>query len=160
MDIEHRVSILEAIEEIKALKAAYAKVCDTGYKPDGFFPMFTEDALWVDESGNFGRHEGRKAICEFFAGASASIGWALHYMIAPIITVNDDLVNAEGTWYLWQPCTIDGTPVWLTGTYFDRYRKQAGADGASGWKFSEVHLSVQTISPIDEGWVKRPFLGK
>ena len=155
MDIEHRVSLLEAIEEIKALKSAYAKVCDTGYKPDGFAPMFTEDALWVDETGRFGRHEGRKALLEFFAGASASISWALHYMIAPIITVNADLVNAEGTWYLWQPCTIDGSPVWLTGTYFDRYRKQA-----DGWKFSEVHLSVQTISPFDEGWVKRPFLGE
>ena len=76
-------------------------------------------------------------------------------MIAPNITVNDDLTTAEGTWYLWQPCTIDGTPVWLTGQYLDRYRKENGA-----WKFSEVHLTVHTIAPIDEGWVKRPFLGE
>jgi hypothetical protein len=155
MTLEHRISVLEAVEEIKGLKAAYAKVCDTGYKSAGFFPMFTKDAIWVDETGRFGRHDGRDAIGAFFDGVSGSIGWALHYMIAPKITVHDDLVNAEGTWYLWQPCTIDGNPVWLTGTYFDRYRKDEGV-----WKFSEVHLSVQTISPFEEGWVKRPFLGE
>jgi hypothetical protein len=155
MDLEHRVSILEAIEEIKGLKAVYAGVCDTGYKPEGMFPLFVENALWVDATGRFGRHEGRKAICDFFAGVSGSIGWALHYMIAPKITVHDDLVSAEGTWYLWQPCTINGNPVWLTGTYFDRYAKEDGV-----WKFSEVQLSVQTMSPFDEGWVKRPFLGE
>lgn len=154
MDIEHRVAVLEAVEEIKGLKAVYAGVCDTGYRPEGMYPLFVENALWADETGRFGRYQGRQAICDFFAGVSGSIGWALHYMIAPKITVHDDLVNAEGTWYLWQPCTIDGVPVWLTGTYFDRYAKEDGV-----WKFSEVHLSVQTISPFDEGWVKRPFVG-
>ena len=123
MDLEHRIAILEAIEEIKGLKAVYAGVCDTGYKPEGMFPLFVENAVWVDTTGRFGRYEGRQAICDFFAGVSSSIAWALHYMIAPKITVHDDLVSAEGTWYLWQPCTIDGVPVWLTGTYFDRYAK-------------------------------------
>ena len=155
MDLEHRIAILEAIEEIKGLKAVYAGVCDTGYKPEGMFPLFVENAVWVDTTGRFGRYEGRQAICDFFAGVSSSIAWALHYMIAPKITVHDDLVSAEGTWYLWQPCTIDGVPVWLTGTYFDRYAKEGGV-----WKFAEVNLSVQTISPFDEGWVKRPFVGE
>ena len=155
MDLEHRIAILEAVEEIKGLKAVYAGVCDTGYKPEGMFPLFVEDAVWVDTTGRFGRYEGRQAICDFFAGVSSSIAWALHYMIAPKITVHDDLVSAEGTWYLWQPCTVDGVPVWLTGTYFDRYVKDGGV-----WKFAEVNLSVQTISPFDEGWVKRPFVGE
>ena len=66
-----------------------------------------------------------------------------------------DLVSAEGSWYLWQPCTIDNVPVWLTGTYFDRYVKEDGV-----WKFSEVHLTPLTIAPFDEGWVKRPFVGE
>ena len=153
MDLEQRIARLEAIEAIKQLKAVYAEVCDQNYDPVKMYPLFCADAIW-EEPTLFGRFEGREAICEFFAGVSAPISWALHYMIAPKITVNDDLVNAEGTWYLWQPCTIDGTAVWLTGTYFDRYRKDEGV-----WKFSEVHLSVQTISPFDEGWVKRPFLG-
>ena len=45
--------------------------------------------------------------------------------------------------------------MWLTGTYFGRYVKDGGV-----WKFAEVNLSAQTISPFDEGWVKRPFVGE
>lgn len=155
MDLETRIAKLEAAEAIKGLKADYAKVCDTGYKPEGMFPLFTENAIWVDETGRFGHHKNREEICAFFAGVSGAIGFALHYMIAPKITVHEDLVSAEGTWYLWQPCTIDNVPVWLTGTYFDRYVKEDGV-----WKFSEVHLTPLTIAPFDEGWVKRPFVGE
>ena len=66
------------------------------------------------------------------------------------------LETATGSWYLWQPCTVvteDGQQaVWLTGRYADRYRSEP-----DGWKFSEVVLDCQTISPIEEGWVRRPF---
>jgi len=54
----------------------------------------------------------------------------MHYMINPIVEVDDDLVNAKGSWYLWQPCTL-ATP-----------------DGPK---------AIETISPFAEGWVKRPF---
>ena len=154
-DLELRVAKLEAAEEIRRLKARYAKVCDTGYKPAGMEPLFTEDATWKDTSGRFGKHVGREAICDFFGGVSDQIAWALHYMVAPSIEVADDLENATGTWYLWQPCTIDGQPVWLTGTYFDRYRKEDGV-----WKMAQLELNLETISPFEEGWVKRPFMGE
>ena len=153
-ELELTVAKLQAAEEIRHLKARYAGVCDTGYKPEGMKPLFTADAVW--DGGSFGHYEGIDAICGFFAGVSADIVWALHYMIAPIVEVDDDLVTASGSWYLWQPCTVvapDGPKaVWLTGTYADRYRKEAGA-----WRFSEVILTCQTISPIDEGWVRKPF---
>jgi hypothetical protein len=153
-DIEIRLGKLEAAEDIRHLKARYARICDTGYSPEAVRPLFTEDAVW--ESKKFGRHVGREAICSFFADVSKQIVWALHYMINPIVEVDDDLINAKGTWYLWQPCTL-GTPegpkpVWLTGLYADRYRKEGGS-----WRFSDVRLDIQTISPIAEGWVRRPF---
>ena len=55
---------------------------------------------------------------------------------------------------------VDGTPlppqaVLITGTYADRYRREG-----DGWKFAEVVLDVQTTSPLDEGCVRRPFLGE
>ena len=153
-DLERTVAKLQAAEEIRELKARYAAVCDTGYLPDRMAPMFTHDAVW--DGGTFGRYEGIDAICGFFAGVSKEIVWALHYMIAPIVEVADDLVSATGSWYLWQPCTVvapEGPKaVWLTGTYADRYRREDGV-----WKFSEVSLACQTISPIDEGWVRKPF---
>jgi hypothetical protein len=152
-DLQLRVSKLEALEDIRSLKAIYAKVCDTGYKPEGMKPLFTEDAFWGDVTGDIGQFQGRDAICEFFGGISATISWALHYMIAPKITVDDDLVNANGTWYLWQPCTVNGQAVWLAGHYKDTYRKES-----DGWKFSRVELSVEKLAPYEDGWAKTPFI--
>ena len=150
-----RIDRLDAIEAIRELKARYADVCDTGYDPVRMRPFFTEDAVW-DGGPRFGRHEGVDAICDFFAGISSEITWALHYMVAPIIDVADDARSASGTWYLLEPCTIatPGGPraMVITGRYADRYRLER-----DGWKFSEVKLDCQTISPLDEGWARRPF---
>ncbi len=153
-DIEIQLGKLQAAEDIRHLKARYAKICDTGYSPDAVGPLFTEDAVF--EGGRFGHHVGRRAICDYFAGISTQIIWAKHYMINPIVEVDDGLINATGSWLLWQPCTLatpDGPKaVWLTGIYADRYRNEGGS-----WKFSDVKLTVEIISPFAEGWVKRPF---
>ena len=150
-----RLDRLEAIEAIRVLKARYADVCDTGYDPVRMRPFFTDDAVW-DGGPRFGRYEGVEAVCGFFAGISSQITWALHYMIAPIIEVADDCLTATGSWYLLEPCTIatdDGDRAMvITGRYADRYRREP-----DGWKFSEVVLDCQTISPLDEGWARRPF---
>ena len=150
-----RLDRLEAIEAIRVLKARYADVCDTGYDPVRMRPFFTDDSVW-DGGPRFGRYEGVEAVCGFFAGISSQITWALHYMIAPIIEVADDCLTATGSWYLLEPCTIatdDGARAMvITGRYADRYRKEP-----DGWKFSEVVLDCQTISPLDEGWAVRPF---
>ena len=63
-------------EDIRTLKARYADVCDTGYDPVRMRPFFTEDAVW-DGGPRFGRYEGVEAVCEFFAGISSEITWAL-----------------------------------------------------------------------------------
>ena len=153
MELETRIAKLEAIEAIRRLKAQYAEVCDTGYDPERMRPFFTDDAVWA--SDRFGTHRGFDEIYAFFAGVSSQISWALHYMVAPVIEVDDDLVHARGTWYLWQPCTVEGEAVWLTGTYADRYRNEDGV-----WRFEEVRLAVQTVSPYEDGWVRRPFRGE
>ena len=154
-ELHHEVARLRAIEDIRVLKARYADVCDTGYDPERMAPFFTADAVW-DGGERFGRYEGIDAIRRFFAGVSGQIVWALHYMVAPIIEVAEDLETATGSWYLWQPCTVIGEAgpqaVWLTGRYADRYRREDG-----GWRFSEVRLDCQTITPYEDGWVRRPF---
>ena len=104
--LDARVARLEAVEEIRVLKARYADVCDTGYDPDRMLPFFTQDAVW-DGGERFGRYEGIDAIYGFFRDVSSQITWALHYMIAPVIEVSDD-GTATGSWYLWQPCTVVG----------------------------------------------------
>ena len=154
-ELERRVAKLEAAEAIRHLKARYAAVCDTGYDPDRMVPLFTRDAVW-DGGERFGRHEGIDAIRAFFGSVSSQIVWALHYRVAPVVEVADDLETATASWYLLEPCTIatDEGPqaVLITDTYADRYRREP-----DGWKFAEVELDFQTISPLDEGWVRRPF---
>ena len=154
-DLDRRVARLEAIEAIRVLKARYADVCDTGYDAVRMRPLFTDDAVW-DGGPRFGRYQGVDAVCEFFAGVSSQITWALHYMIAPIIELAEDGETARGSWYLLEPCTMttDEGPraMLLMGRYADRYRKTDG-----GWKISELVLDCQAITPLDEGWVRTPF---
>lgn len=149
-----RIARLEAIEEIRSLKARYAKACDNGYQPKDMVPLFTRDAVWRDTTGRFGTHEGIDAICAFFEGVSDSITWAGHYIILPDIEVDADLRSAKGTWYLWQPCTIDGEAIWMAATYYDEYRKEEGEP----WKMSRLDLSLDWVTSFEEGWAKRPFV--
>jgi hypothetical protein len=153
--LEARLARLEAIESIRELKTRYADVCDTGYDPVRMRPFFTDDAVW-DGGPRFGRYEGVDAICEFFAGISSTIVWALHYMVAPVVEVAVDGRTASGSWYLLEPCTIatgsGPSAMLITGRYADRYRLEA-----AGWRFSEVVLDCQMLSPLDEGWVRTPF---
>lgn len=98
-DLEHRIAKIEAIQAIQALKARYADACDNQYDPQRMREeIFTSDAVW--HADPFGAFEGIDAICEFFAAVSSEITWALHYLIAPEIEVDDDLTSARGTWYL------------------------------------------------------------
>ena len=116
-------------------------------------PLFTQDAVW-DGGERFGRYEGNDAICGFFADVAAD-HWALHYMIAPIIEVADDLETATGSWYLLEPCTVRRRATgpgrwWITGRYADRYRREQ-----EGWKFSELVVRLPDRSArLDEGWVR------
>lgn len=153
MDLEHRIARLEAIEAIKQLKAVYAEACDESYDPVKMFPLFCADAVW-EEPRVFGRFVGREAICEFFAGVSAPISWALHYTDAPRIRVADDLESATSSWYIFMPFTTEGSPTWLMATYDDEYRVEDGA-----WKFAHVSVNIQRLTPFSEGWVKTPFVG-
>jgi SnoaL-like domain len=116
--------------------------------------VFTEDAVW-DGGERFGVYEGFDAVYAFFAGVSGQITWALHYMVAPVVQVADDLESATATWYLLEPCTLDGQAVWLMGNYRDEYRREDGR-----WKISRLEIRFQTVTPHEEGWARRPFVGE
>jgi ketosteroid isomerase-like protein len=150
-DLETRMAKMEAAEDIRKLKARYALACDDNYDADRIAACFTEDAVW-DGGERFGRHEGRDAIHKFFSEVSKQITWALHYMVGPDIEVADDLQSATGAWYLYEPCTMGGRALWIGGKYADTYRREA-----DGWKFSDVKVDIQMVSPFEEGWEKRRF---
>lgn len=155
-DLEQRIARIEAIEEIKKLKSRYAQACDDSYNPETMRSIFTTDAVW-DGGEAFGRYEGQDAICEFFAGVSSQITWALHYMIAPEIDVADDAKTATGTWYIWMPFTgaSDSGPQagWVGGIYTDQYRLEP-----EGWRIYDLEVDLQIISPYEDGWAKTPMM--
>ena len=86
-------------------------------------------------------------IAAHFANAGERITWALHHVLCPEITIADDGQTAEGSWYLWQPCTAVRkgvpTPSFLAGTYQERYVKRDGR-----WYFQSLEL--------DGRWVDAP----
>ena len=73
------------------------------------------------------------------------IPWALHYVLAPELTLDDNGVHASGTWYLWQPCTRrrrsgEESQAWLAGTYQDTYVKLDGV-----WRFQTVEVHARWL---------------
>ena len=142
-DLRRRVQRLEDLEAIRRLKARYARYCDAGYDPEGIAGLFVEDGVW-DGGDLFGRAEGTEEIKAHFRGASSRIPWALHFPLVPDIDISDDGTTATGTWYLWQPCTVNRStgPVgaWLVGTYRDRYVKVEGE-----WRFLELRVDARWL---------------
>ena len=151
-DLERRLRVLEDIEAIKKLKARYCAYCDNNYDADGIAALFTEDAVW--DGGNFGRYEGREAIRTFFRGAPRIFPFAIHQVMNPIIEVEGE--QAKGQWYLFQPATLaeGNQAVWLAARYEEEYVKVE-----SEWKFKRLKVFPSFLTPYDQGWVKKRFVG-
>ena len=147
-DIAAKVLWLADIEEIKQLKARYAAACDDDYAPDDIAELFTDDAVW--DGGIMGFAKTRNGIREFFANASAIVGFAVHGLSNPLIEVDGD--RASGRWYLHQPMTMKGTEscFWFCAQYQDEYVRTA-----DGWKFQHVKVIARAFSPYEEGFGKQ-----
>ena len=148
LSLEQRVARLEAIEEIRAMKAIYCDLCDRGYDPDGLAALFTEDAIW--DGGLFGRYEGRSAIHAFFKGISGSLVFAAHLVTNPIISFLDD-DTATGKWRLWEPATVSENGQLdskiLLAAYEDVYVRVEGR-----WLHRSVKVNANFFAPLSEGW--------
>lgn len=149
-DLPAAIRKLLDIEEIKQLKARYAAACDDDYAPDVLAALFTEDAVW--DGAFMGHAQGREAIRQFFAGASAMVAFAVHGISNPIIEVDGD--RATGRWYLFQPMAMRGgdQAYWFCARYDDLYVRTA-----DGWKFQSVKITPRAFSPYDAGFGKALF---
>lgn len=99
MNLENRITRLEDIEAVKALKYKYAQILDSGYNPDEVAALFVEDGLW-SISGVGGTAKGRENIKTHSAKLGSSIMWGQHNMFSPIIEISDDGEHAVGDFYL------------------------------------------------------------
>jgi hypothetical protein len=147
--LEQRFARLEAIEEIKQLKARYCALCDAKYDPEGLAALFVPDGVW-DGGSHFGRHVGQDAIRSHFAGVSGDIVFAAHLAVNPVITLHD-ADTATGTWRLIMPCTVraggGAEARWLLGEYTDEYVRLDGA-----WLFRLLTVKVNFYASHLAGW--------
>ena len=151
-ELTKRILVLEHMEEIKRLQAEYAAACDDKYNPKKMEKLFTVDAIW-DGGKYFGKHGNRKEICDFFAGVSGNILYALHYILMPSIHVEGNI--AKGRWYLWMIATMkEQGAIWGAGVYADKYEKIDGR-----WFIKEKLLDLQVFTKFEDGWHKKPFSG-
>ncbi len=135
-----RIRILEAREEIKELKARYARGADAVFNDPGpasataLADLFTDDG--VLDLGPFGRYEGRPALLDAFENIlPQGTKWSTHYIVSPLLCI--DGKTATGRWYyLIQSVPAqppDAGLIQIFGSYDDKYEKTA-----NGWKIKET----------------------
>lgn len=137
VDLERRIARLEAIEEIRRLKARYFRCVDTRAW-DEFADLFTED-LQIDFAEST---TGPKTKAEFLASVARHFadGISVHHGHEPEIEILDE-ANARGIWPMYdlvESCAGSGYENhtgW--GHYTESYRREA--DGC--WRISRSRLS-------------------
>lgn len=148
--IEQRLQTIEDTEQIRRLKIFYCNRCDDNYDPDGLAALFTEDGVW--DGGPHGLARGRDEIRALWQGIAENTSFAVHYITNHLIDLDPSGIEASGTCSLWEPITIDGTPLWASVIYTERYRKVDGT-----WLFAEMKLDNKFCTPYDQGWEQQRF---
>lgn len=158
ISLEDRVARLEAIEDIRRLKARYAELADAKYvrnphrKKAGRdleeavaaqAACFTEDVEW--DAGPFGTLLGRAALAESFA--AKPFWFTLHGYMNPVIDVDGDM--ASGRWLHWLLVSHEGTAraTHMMAYSNERYRRVDGA-----WQISHMRLDILFDVPFGAPW--------
>jgi len=151
--LEQRLRKVEALEDIRLLKARYCDLCDAGYPADELCTLFTADGVW--DGGEMGVFEGTAAIHQFFANMPNVMSMAIHHVTNSAIEVSTNAQSAQGRWYLLQTATIaqSNEAVWLAASYQDDLLRTE-----EGWRFQRVTLRSRFYTSYAEGWAKIPHL--
>lgn len=149
-ELEKRVRVLEDTEAIKKLMARYARAADDNYNPEELSKLFTEDGVW-DGGEIWGIKCGRKEIKEFLTQVSKDITFAVHYIMAPDITIDGN--EAYGRWYELVAGISNGNAFWLGDFYNNELAKIDGE-----WFLTLVKCQVAFLTPYEKGWAKKRFM--
>ncbi|MFT4081136.1 MAG: nuclear transport factor 2 family protein [Nocardioides sp.] len=123
MAIEERLARLEAIEEIRALKARYCDACDRQHAPDLIAGLFAADGIW--ETADLGTHQGRDAIRRAMVGIGGRVRRSQHN--ATNLDLRLDADQAWGSWHFSGMLEPDDGPARLTlARYDEEYRREDG----------------------------------
>lgn len=139
-DLQKRIEALEAVEDIKRLKARYLNACDQ-QKPEDVRACFIEGDIVIDMD-YFGLCKNRD---DFVDGIFIPLGCHdhvldMHHCTNPEITLIDDF-RATGLWSLnyRNINTNDNTITMLSALYHDEYVKTD-----AGWKIVKSRTEYKT----------------
>jgi hypothetical protein len=146
------------IQQIKDLKAKYCYYVDEYFEdPTNFDRLMRE--VFVDDTeldfGDVGTAKGRAEVEKFFRNVVFdTLSFSQHLVHSPLITFAG-ADEADGKWHFLVPCTYraDNTAVWLSGTYYERYVRRAGA-----WYIRKLRAKFFFMTPFDQGWAKAPTM--
>ncbi|MDM8354781.1 nuclear transport factor 2 family protein [Pandoraea communis] len=152
--LSRRIARLEAALAVTQLVGHYARGADRRNDPEIMAPLFSRDATW--EARGFGSYQGRDVIAKELARIGAEqIVWTLHYMVAPLVEINDDLCTGTCRWYLWELAQVrqgdarNAPPAahWIGGWYESQVVFEDGQ-----WRFAHVLLDLQLMHRHDADW--------
>lgn len=144
--LEQRITRLEAIEEIKQLKARYCEICDHGHDPEEIITIFTEDGIWEGEG--IAQVTGHAEIKALFSTFQETISFSQHMVQNPIIELNGDRASAR--WYFFGMFTFakNDQARWQAARYHEDYVKAGGI-----WKISHLRIAPPVMSArYETGW--------
>jgi SnoaL-like domain len=136
-DLEDRIARLEAIEEIRRLKARYFRCVDTKAW-DEFAELFTDDVVIEFAEST----SGARTKAEFVAAARRHFidAVSVHHGHEPEIEILDD-THATGVWPMYDLVEVPTYSAYVShtgwGHYIESYRREA--DGA--WRISASRLT-------------------
>ncbi|MCW2976590.1 MAG: hypothetical protein JWM06_1871 [Actinomycetia bacterium] len=145
---------LEAIEEIRTLKASYCRWADRGYASAGddaarFAGLFVEGAVWTG-----GRSEPAVGPAEIEERFASFRPFGFHFVTNGIVDVDLDAGRATARWSALAPSTDDdGSALWIAGTYDDVL-----VSTPEGWRFLSVTFTPAFRTPYDDGWSRTRFV--
>jgi hypothetical protein len=166
--LEARVQKTEDIEAIKKLQRAYGYYLEHWQEEElvALFAHNPEVSLEINDGGLYKGFEAVKNSFNFaehytaYDGVKKAPGEFLHILIPlnGIVDLAPDGKTAKGRWYgfglVAQRRQGQLRAIISCGIWENEYIKEDGI-----WKIFKLFWATTIASPIEEGWVKTPYLG-
>jgi hypothetical protein len=166
--MDARMTAIEDIEAIKKVQRAYGYYLEHWEEEQlvGLFSHSPEVSLEINTSGLYEGYEAVKNSFNFethytsYGGMKKPPGEFLHILMPlnGIVNLEQDGKRAKGRWYgfglVAQRRQGKLRAIISCGIWENQYIKEDGV-----WKILKLFWTTIFASPIEEGWVKTPFLG-
>lgn len=137
-DLAIRIQVLEDVEAIRKLKAAYCDACDDDHNGDAVVALFVPNGTW----GPSGRppYSGHDEIRAFMYGVRnrGHIARSAHQIFNPVIEVAGDTATGQWRFLMMYTATDEQSFVRIIGTYDDTYVRVGDR-----WMFQSLSVTVE-----------------